>query len=64
MLFLSAITQAMERHYNHLATYGCNTCSAGTWAINNARHAGHRSHGPNLRSALEFLRHRPRKTRR
>lgn len=59
MLFVSAITQAMERHYNHLATYGCNTCSAGTWTINNARHACHPTHGPILHSALEFLRHLP-----
>jgi hypothetical protein len=59
MLFLSAITQAMERHYNHLATYGCNTCSAGTWTINNARHDCQSTHGPSVRSVLAFLRHLP-----
>ena len=63
MLFVSAITNAMDRHYNHLATFGCNTCSAGTWTINNARHACKHTHGPSARSVLDFLRHLPHGTR-
>ncbi len=59
MLFVSVITQAMERHYKHLATYGCNTCNAGTWTINNARHDCRRTQGPSVRSVLEFLHHVP-----